>query len=102
MNRYETISVLKDKSGKRFYTNTLLPVFEPSEKDVYILGQIGDRLDTLAFKYYKDSTYWWVIARANNIGKGDLVVPIGMQIRIPDPNSIYEIEDRYQLLNKGE
>lgn len=26
-----------------------------------------DRLDTLAFKYLGDGTYWWVIAMLNNI-----------------------------------
>jgi len=102
MKRYKEIEVLKDKSGKRFYSTTLLPVIEPSENDVYIIGQFGDRLDNLAFKYYQDSSFWWVIARANNIGKGDLVVPNGMQIRIPDPSAIYQIETQYNRLNGGD
>ena len=61
------------------------------------MGQVGDRLDTLAFKYYQDSSLWWIIARANNIGKGDLTVPIGKQIRIPQNQ--YEIIDQYKELN---
>jgi nucleoid-associated protein YgaU len=100
MNRYSNNTIQKDTMGKRFLSTTLLPVLEPTLGDVYIIGQVGDRLDNLAFKYYQDSSYWWVIARANNIGKGDLVVPIGMQIRIPDPGMIYQIDSEYQSLNK--
>ena len=100
MNRYSNNTIKKDSMGKNFLSTTLLPILEPSFGDVYIIGQVGDRLDNLSFKYYGDSTYWWVIARANNIGKGDLVVPIGSQIRIPDPAMIYKIESDYNSLNK--
>jgi hypothetical protein len=100
MERYSENTILKNKNGKRFLSTTLLPVIEPSIDDIYIIGQIGDRLDNLAFKYYNDSTIWWVIARANNIGKGDLVVPIGEQIRIPNPTMIYELIKEYKELNK--
>lgn len=100
MERYSENTILKNKNGKRFLSTTLLPVIEPTIDDIYIIGQIGDRLDNLAFKYYNDSTIWWVIARANNIGKGDLVVPIGEQIRIPNPTMIYELIKEYKELNK--
>jgi hypothetical protein len=40
---------------------------------------------------------WWIIARANNIGKGDLTVPIGTQIRIP--SDYISIIDTYKNLN---
>ena len=97
MERYTGIEVLKDETGRRFRKTTLLPIIEPSIDDIYIMGQVGDRLDTLAFKYYQDSSLWWIIARANNIGKGDLTVPIGKQIRIPQNQ--YEIIDQYKELN---
>ena len=97
MERYTDIEVLKDETGRRFRKTTLLPIIEPSIDDIYIMGQVGDRLDTLAFKYYQDSSLWWIIARANNIGKGDLTVPIGKQIRIPQNQ--YEIIDQYKELN---
>jgi phage tail protein X len=99
MQRYKDIQVLKDATGRRFLSTTLLPIIEPSINDIYITGQIGDRLDTLAFKYYGNSTYWWIIARANNIGNGDFVVPLGRQIRIPSPDSISQIETDYLNLN---
>lgn len=49
--------------------------------NVHILSA-GERLDQLAFKHYNDSSYWWVIAAASNIGWG-LQVPPGTIIRIP-------------------
>ena len=100
MNRYEDIQLNKDSKGRRFRKTTLLPVIEPHIDDIYIIGQIGDRLDNLAFKYYGDSSLWWIIARANDIGKGDFTVPIGLQLRIPANQ--YDIIDAYKILNNIE
>ena len=98
MKRYTDIEILKDKNGKRFRKTVLYPEIEPTENDTYITGQVGDRLDLLASKYYLDSTLWWIIARANNIGYGNLVVPIGKQIRIPANH--FRIVDLYNKLNQ--
>jgi len=100
MNRYEDIEIQKDKKGRRFRTTVLLPVIEPDLNDTYIIGQVGDRLDNLAFKYYGDSSLWWIIARANDIGKGDFTVPNGLQLRIPANQ--YDIIDAYKILNNIE
>ena len=43
----------------------------------------GERLDTLAYTIYGDSSYWWVIAAANGLGKGTLIVPANTKLRIP-------------------
>lgn len=42
----------------------------------------GERLDTLAFLAYNDSSYWWVIAAASGIG-WNLQVPPGTLVQIP-------------------
>ena len=97
MNRYNDIEIQKDKNGRRFRKTILLPIIEPSENDTYIVGMIGDRLDNLAFKYYQDSSLWWIIARANGLGNGDFTVPIGKQIRIPFDK--FGIIDEYNILN---
>jgi hypothetical protein len=56
---------------------------------IHILS-LGERLDTLAFKYYGDSDYWWVIALANRIMDPFSLVP-GQQLRIPsDVKSILD------------
>lgn len=96
MSRYSKIDILKD-DGRRFKSTTKLPIIEPKNSDIYIIGQVGDRLDNLAYKYYNRSSYWWIIARANNIGKGDLTIPVGQQIRIPQ--NIESIIEKYNELN---
>tara|TARA_R110000803_G_C11981029_1_gene320755 strand:- start:2649 stop:2945 length:297 start_codon:yes stop_codon:yes gene_type:complete len=97
MDRYSNIGIQKDKKGRRFKSTVNLPIIEPHEDDTYIMGQVGDRLDTLAYKYYKMSSYWWIIARANGIGAGDFVVPIGKQLRIP--HNVEYIVKTYNELN---
>ncbi|MDB2399679.1 hypothetical protein N9W01_00275 [bacterium] len=96
MNRYSNIDILKN-NGRRFKKTVKLPIIEPNIDDIYIIGQVGDRLDNLAHKYYNKSSYWWIIARANNIGNGDLVVPIGKQLRIPQ--NVESIIETYNEIN---
>ena len=90
-NRYENIEILKTDLGKRYKKTISYPKMEKSDKDTYIFSIQGDRLDNLAYKYYEDARLWWILARANNLGKGDMEIPIGKQLRIPaDYISIYE------------
>lgn len=98
MNRYEKISILKTEEGRRYKKTIEYPLMERSIDDIYIIGMQGDRLDNLAYKYYNDAKLWWIIARANNIGKGNLSVPIGAQIRIP--SNFISIVTEYNELNK--
>jgi nucleoid-associated protein YgaU len=98
MNRYERIEIERNTNGKRFKKTVKYPEIPADISDIYIIGTVGDRLDNLAHKYYKDARYWWIIARANNIGKGDLTVPIGSQIRIPI--NFIQIIDNYNQLNR--
>ncbi len=97
MNRYKDIDILKNENGKRYRSTVKYPMIDKKSNDIYIIGRQGDRLDSLAYKYYTNSRLWWIIARANGIGKGDLSVPIGTQIRIPkDPITIVK---EYNNLN---
>jgi nucleoid-associated protein YgaU len=41
-------------------------------------------LDKLAVSFYNDAASWWVIAAANGLGKGTLMVPRDTKLRIPD------------------
>jgi hypothetical protein len=49
--------------------------------DIYIMKQ-GDRLDIIAYKKYKNSDYWWIIAAASGIGWGLQLTP-GTILAIP-------------------
>ena len=70
-NRYENIELLRTELGKRFKKTIRYPKMAKESQDMYIISIQGDRLDNLAFKYYEDARLWWILARANNLGKGD-------------------------------
>lgn len=97
-NRYDKIEILKTDNGKRYRKTVRYPEMPRTSRDTYIISIQGDRLDNLAHKYYNDSRLWWILARANNLGKGDLAVPIGIQLRIPA--EYIKIYDEYIELNK--
>ena len=67
--------------------------------DRYIISRQGDRLDLLAQQFYEDVAAWWIIADANNLGKGDLHVPPGLQIRIPVVPP--DLPDKFETLNEN-
>lgn len=97
MKRYNTSNRLSSITGRKYYPTVKYPVIEEKLSDIYIIGSFSDRLDNLAWQYYKDPTLWWIIAEANGIGKGSLLVPVGKQIRIP--TEITNILQEYTLLN---
>lgn len=91
MNRYITSKQEKDATGKRRYGTTIFPTIDPSPNDVYIRTTSTDRLDKLADRFYNDATAWPIIAAANNIGKGTLIVPINTRLRIPNIENIQDL-----------
>ena len=95
MKRYQYTKKEKNKFGEQVYKTTLYPHIKKYEDDLYIRTIDGDRLDSLAHKYYKNPDLWWVIAQANHIGKGTLVIEPGIQIRIPTDLSgiLNDLED---------
>lgn len=82
-NRYLEIKTKTGSNNRRVTSSVLYPPIPRSLDDIYIITTPGDRIDLLAKKYYNDVGYWWIIAEANAIGKGTMVVPPGVQLRIP-------------------
>jgi len=82
MDRYSSTPDAKRYDGKRFRLTTTYPQIPTSDTDIYIIATDADYMDGLAQKYYKDSTLWWIIARANNVA-GTMKAPTGSQLRIP-------------------
>ena len=76
----------------------MYPTIRRKNDDIFIRSKIGDRLDTLANKYYKNSGLWWIIAQANQIGKGTLVIEPGIQLRIP--TDISDVMSELETENK--
>lgn len=83
MRRYEDITVQTRWDGKRVYQSATYPAIVPQDSDLLVVSNSEDYLDTLALKYYGDPTLYWVIALANNLGKGRFSVPPGLTLRIP-------------------
>ena len=106
MNRYQNIQ--KEKiDGKEVYVTSSYPEVPLSPNDIYVYTTQGDRFDVLAQQYYGDSSLWWVISIANtgNAGAGtlvslpqnSLVIPEGIQIRIPSNYS--NVVRNFALIN---
>jgi len=89
--RYKNIENLKTSKGRRYIKNAIYPEVPLSEDDIYVITTGGDRYDTLALQFYKDSSLWWIIASANVSKTDGLIVEPGVQLRIPaDPSSVIE------------
>lgn len=88
IDRYEFNSIHTKKLKGKCYNTTILPLIKRSFEDRYIISIEGDRLDSLSYEFYGDARHWTIIANANNLGKGSLIVPAGKQIRIPDESVI--------------
>jgi hypothetical protein len=98
MNRYIQAgnNIFKRYDGKRVFRTTRYPKIPIGFNDIYIVASETDYLDSLAYKFYNDSTLWWVIAQANGI-KATLKAPTGEQIRIPQ--NIENIISRFKREN---
>ena len=100
--RYSNIGEKSNDNGRAVRRSALMPTIQPSLSDIYIITTPGDRLDILSYKYYGSTAYWWIIAQANAdnatpVGKGTMVLPEGLQLRIPtNPGQILQ---EFQALN---
>ena len=93
MTRYDNKITLKTSDDKPYYKGKIYPTIPLSESDVYVITTIGDRLDYMAYTYYRDSELYWVISIANNnVTKGSLFPIPGTQMRVPtDLNNILNL-----------
>ena len=98
MKRYARTQVKMDKSGKRVYSTTYYPRIPLNNNDKFIRTKDGDRLDTMAYRFYKDTSLWWIIAKANGI-RGKIALEIGKVIRIP--SDITNIIEEFNSINEG-
>jgi hypothetical protein len=93
--RYNKPTLRLTSSGNRYYKNKIYPSIPFSETDVYVITTSGDRLDNIAYSYYRDAELWWIISIANNnITKGSLFPTPGTQLRIPvDADYVLQLFD---------
>jgi hypothetical protein len=74
-SRYINNSIKKTTDGRTVFQSKIYPNIPPSDEDIFVATETGDRFDTLAYQYYNDSTLWWIIACANNIHNATQVRP---------------------------
>ena len=93
-SRYSFVSSRTDDEGRSFKSTTKMNarirravVDSEIRVSVHTL-QEGERLDTLAFRYFNSSEYWWVIAAASGIG-WNLQLPPGTLLQVP--NSLSDV-----------
>lgn len=97
MSRYRKSLIIRDEQRKRRLDTTIIPFIPLDSSDVFIVTTSPERLDLLADRFYGDSSKWWIIASANNLGKGTFHIPGNTRIRIP--NNIQLIQDQIELFN---
>ena len=81
--RFRKIPISKTPRGTEYKRNVIYPEIPLSPDDIYVITDYGDRYDTLALEFYRDSELWWIISSANNYQKGSLNITPGVQLRIP-------------------
>ena len=104
MDRYKDIPIIKTKPTVQYpkvinyRASVRYPDIPLSENDIYMYTMRGDRLDNLAFQFYRDPTLWWILLVANPDLPNDSLYPtIGYQLRIPQ--DISDIINSYNTLN---
>lgn len=103
MNRYLNSEILKKDQGIRYFSSIIYPEIKPKETDMYIITTIGDRLDIISNDYYGDVTLWPIIYFCNTdvgLRRDSIFLPVGIQLRIPDPNDISEIITKLEEVNR--
>lgn len=90
--RYNTTKKLQVNNKQR-YSTIIIPSIYNNETAIRTTSI--DRLDRIALDFYQDATLWWVIAAANNLGKGTLIVPVNTRLVIPSIDTVSQIITKY-------
>jgi hypothetical protein len=84
MDRYSNIEILSSLTGKKYFKNIIYPEIPLSENDIYLITDIGDRLDIISRDYYKDESLYWILLSANpTLNQSSLFPEPGVQLRVP-------------------
>ena len=84
MPKYQrSVVINKTDEGERYYSSGI-PV-DPIEDQIQYTyeARLGDRWDTIAYKYLGSATLWYAVANANNGLNGSIFIKPGTIIIIP-------------------
>jgi nucleoid-associated protein YgaU len=71
------------ENGKRYYSSAIPMDPTPEDFQYEHVARMGDRWDTIAYKYLGSASLWYVIANANNGLNGSIFIKPGTKIIIP-------------------
>lgn len=96
-SRYLSLDILKDSEGEYFLETWKDIGIKESDLDNFheVKKREENRLDLIANKYYRNHTFWWVIALANDI-KNPFDIEVGDILRIPSLSTIYGYEGVFE------
>ena len=95
--RYKNNTIKKDINNVRYYKPRIIPNVPIKDTDIFVYPLYGDRFDTIAQRYYNDSNLWWIIAKANELSRGQLSPNPEVKLRVP--TEINEILEAVNLSN---
>lgn len=90
MSRYAPYRVIIDNNKKKYFESQNNTEIGESDKDRYVTvdKSTENRLDKISYSCYGIASYWWIIAKANNI-IDPFNIPTETILRIPNINSVY-------------
>mgnify|MGYP003139551610 CR=1 FL=1 len=98
MGRYKDGEIVirdfnNSKKGKAKARETIIYQQIPKrDNDIYLITQVGDRLDNLSNQFYGTPEHWWYIAHANKLFSINLEPNIS--IRVPADLSFLQLVKR--------
>ena len=94
--RYRNVKSKKDLNGKQYYVPSFVPNIPIKDSDIFVYPLYGQRFDSIAQDYYGNSNLWWIIAKANELSKGQISADPLKKLRIPT-----EIDDILESVQKS-
>lgn len=83
INKYRSDLQTESPNGIPYYKTAILTRIPEETVPFYYVTRQAERLDNISNKFYNSPSYWWVIAKANNI-VGSIAVQEGTKLFIPN------------------
>ena len=85
MARYlEDPTILRTDSGKRYYSTVVPETYTSSTFPLKVTARLGDRWDTLAYRFLGNAALWYAIANANGGANVSIFISPGTEVIIPE------------------
>ena len=80
------------KGNTKAKETTIYQQIPKRDNDIYLISQVGDRLDNLSNQFYGTPDHWWYIAQANHLIS--MNIEPNTSLRIPADLSFLELYKR--------